>query len=136
MPFVSPFDESYKSCHINILESSKALLSFYHGPIDVTVQRLREAGDEIGVDIERFAFDDEFEGSGGIDTGRRVREFMSLDGEDNLPLAPIRHDIQLERMATRSLLWKQGGTAQCAALGIPGTLVVVQDGVVERVGWR
>ena len=41
--------------------------------IDHTVQRLRVEGDEISVDIEGLAIDDELEGGGGVDTARRVR---------------------------------------------------------------
>ena len=47
--------------------------------IDHTVQRLRVEGDEIGVDIERLAIDDELEGSGGVDTGRRVSGNLGRD---------------------------------------------------------
>ena len=41
--------------------------------MDHTVQRLRVKGDETGVDVEGFAFDDEFERVRCVDTVRPVR---------------------------------------------------------------
>ena len=41
--------------------------------MDHTVQRLRVKGDETGVDVEGFTFNDEFEGDRCVDTARSVR---------------------------------------------------------------
>ena len=46
--------------------------------IDHTVQRLGVEGDEISVDIEGLAIDDELEGDGGVETARRVREIAEF----------------------------------------------------------
>ena len=71
---MSPFDEANKGTLINILQGGDTLLSLCHVTIDHAVQRLRVEGDEISVDVEWLAIDDEFEGGRGVDTARRVRE--------------------------------------------------------------
>lgn len=65
--------------------------------IDHTVQRPGMPGDEISVNIERFAIDNELEGGGGVDTARRVRECPEswVKVHDGVPFAPVRHDVQL-----------------------------------------
>ena len=64
--------------------------------VNHAVQRLRVEGDEIGVDIERLAVDNEFEGDRSVDTVELVRERFNLKGGDGVPPAAVRHDDQLE----------------------------------------
>ena len=47
-----------------------------------TIERLRVEGDEIGVDVKGFAFNDEFEGDGSVDTARNIRERLNRTGGD------------------------------------------------------
>ena len=42
-----------------------------------TIESLRVKGDEIGVDIEGLAFNNEFEGDGSVDTAGNIRERLS-----------------------------------------------------------
>ena len=53
-------------------------------------------GDEIGVDIERLAIDNEFERDRSVDTGELVRNRLILQGGDGVPPAAVRHDVKLE----------------------------------------
>lgn len=52
-------------------------------------------GDEISVDVERLALDDELEGGRSVDTARRVRECVRLEYGDGVPSAPVSHDVLL-----------------------------------------
>ena len=53
-------------------------------------------GDEIGVDIEGIAIDDELEGDRSVDTAELVRRQFYPQGGDGVPLAAVRHDVPLE----------------------------------------
>ena len=48
-------------------------------------------GDEIGVDIEGLAIDDELEGGRSVDTARRVRNTVGAKDGDGVPFALACH---------------------------------------------
>ena len=63
-------------------------------------------GDEIGVDVEGLAIDDELEGGRGVDTANVVRGPVQLKDQDDVPFAPVSHGVQIKWVTNRSLARK------------------------------